>query len=273
MIIGSNFFVVFLINLCTRLVILTWKITIKKNNENNQSEDVDMLREVPKQFLVVDDDAIRAFGYTSILSQYFKNAHTVVCSSKNDLSKFLQHRYSLIIVSQCASWGITSSDIIAKHKQSVPNQKFLLTSMYLTAQVIDDASECGADGVVSQSMPPQDFYKICSHILSGGDFFSGEEAFFAMDDSNVELVDVNGPAFLDATALDSVSLAHQNPELTEKELQVLNQLKSGAMNKQLAGHLNISESTLRTHLRNIYRKMHVKSRTECVSRALDCGMI
>lgn len=254
----------------------------RNKNNNDRSEDVDMLREVPKQFLVVDDDAIRAFGYTSILSQYFKNAHTVVCSSKKDLSKFLNHRYSLIIVSQCASWGITSSDIIATHKERVPSQKFLLTSMYLTAQVIDDASECGADGVVSQSMPPEDFYKICSHILSGGDFFSGEDAFFCVEDSGSALVEIGSDVSYSEDRFTQNRFSQdrfsqgsdfENPELTEKEMQVLNQLKSGAMNKQLAGHLNISESTLRTHLRNIYKKMHVKSRTECVSRALDYGMI
>jgi len=57
--------------------------------------------------------------------------------------------------------------------------------------------------------------------------------------------------------------------LTEREEQILARLAKGFSNKEIADLLNVSLETVRTHLRHIYEKLHVHSRTEAVVRYLD----
>lgn len=54
--------------------------------------------------------------------------------------------------------------------------------------------------------------------------------------------------------------------LSGREQEILEQLSKGSANKEIAGQMHISLSTVRTHLRNIYKKLHVRCRTEAVVR-------
>jgi DNA-binding NarL/FixJ family response regulator len=46
-------------------------------------------------------------------------------------------------------------------------------------------------------------------------------------------------------------------------------LSKGYSNKEIADHLSLSVDTVRSHLKHIYEKMHVRSRTEAVVRFMD----
>ena len=61
--------------------------------------------------------------------------------------------------------------------------------------------------------------------------------------------------------------------LTEREVAALNALASGKVNKQLAEILGVAESTFKTHLRAIYRKLGVRTRVQAVGRARQLGLI
>ena len=54
--------------------------------------------------------------------------------------------------------------------------------------------------------------------------------------------------------------------LTGREMQILELLCAGTQNKVIAARLNLSENTVKVHIRNIYKKMRVRNRTEAVSR-------
>jgi DNA-binding NarL/FixJ family response regulator len=62
-------------------------------------------------------------------------------------------------------------------------------------------------------------------------------------------------------------------QLTERELDVLRLLAKGAANKQIGVQLHISESTVKTHVANIFQKLDVSDRTEAVTVALSRGLI
>lgn len=62
-------------------------------------------------------------------------------------------------------------------------------------------------------------------------------------------------------------------ELTSREVQVLNELAKGLANKGIADILNISEHTVKDHLKNILAKLRVADRTEAVTTAIQRGII
>jgi LuxR family maltose regulon positive regulatory protein len=61
--------------------------------------------------------------------------------------------------------------------------------------------------------------------------------------------------------------------LSERELEVLRFIAAGLSNKKITEELYISMSTVKTHLRNIYGKLDVHSRTEAVAKAKDLGIL
>ena len=62
-------------------------------------------------------------------------------------------------------------------------------------------------------------------------------------------------------------------ELTPRELEVLHQLAKGLANKEIADVLNISEYTVKDHLKSILGKLRVADRTEAVTAAIQRGII
>lgn len=73
--------------------------------------------------------------------------------------------------------------------------------------------------------------------------------------------------------IDKITTVQKTQTLTKRELQTLELLAKGMRNKEIAEALFISETTTKTHLRNIYSKLNANSRTETVAIARDLGLI
>lgn len=65
----------------------------------------------------------------------------------------------------------------------------------------------------------------------------------------------------------------QAAQLTQKESEILKFLAEGYSNQALSAELNVSESTIRTHLRNINAKLDVNSRMQAVAKARQWGLL
>jgi DNA-binding CsgD family transcriptional regulator/N-acetylneuraminic acid mutarotase len=67
--------------------------------------------------------------------------------------------------------------------------------------------------------------------------------------------------------------ATRNDELSTREIEILRLVATGATNQQVARALYISPNTVKTHLRNIFGKLNVESRTEATLYAVQCGLV
>jgi len=61
--------------------------------------------------------------------------------------------------------------------------------------------------------------------------------------------------------------------LSDREVEVLRLMAKGSANKQIAAELSITESTVKTHVANIFQKLEVNHRTEAVTKAMAKGII
>lgn len=67
-------------------------------------------------------------------------------------------------------------------------------------------------------------------------------------------------------------MAKQSESVSPREMDVLNAMRRGATNKEIAAELSISANTVKTHVRNLYAKLDASTRTEAILRATEQGM-
>ena len=116
------------------------------------------------------------------------------------------------------------------------------------AQVVEAAFRRGADSYILKSVNPFDLPGAIRQMLDGS-------------------VIHRSPAAEDGTATPRAA------GLSEKEVVVLVELCHGYTNKQIAARLWLSEQTVKFHLRNVYRKLGIKSRTEALRYAYDHDLV
>lgn len=68
-------------------------------------------------------------------------------------------------------------------------------------------------------------------------------------------------------------MSNNADELSDRELEILRLVATGASNKEIATRLNISANTVKVHIRNIFNKIGASSRTEAAMYAINRGMI
>ncbi len=61
--------------------------------------------------------------------------------------------------------------------------------------------------------------------------------------------------------------------LSERELEVLQELAAGRSNKEIAAHLHVSPNTVKTHVARLFEKLDARRRTEAIHRARELGIV
>jgi two-component system NarL family response regulator len=107
---------------------------------------------------------------------------------------------------------------------------------------------------------------------------AGTKAYLLKDARREELLDcirrVNrGETCIPASLAEKLAAGLSSESLTGRELNVLELLAQGRSNKEIGVNLYISETTVKSHLRSIFRKLNVLSRTEAITVASRRGLI
>jgi DNA-binding NarL/FixJ family response regulator len=107
---------------------------------------------------------------------------------------------------------------------------------------------------------------------------AGTKAYLLKDARREELLDCirrvdRGETCIPAALVEKVAAELSSESLTGRELNVLELLAQGKSNKEIGASLYVSETTVKSHLRSIFRKLDVLSRTEAITVASRRGLI
>lgn len=134
-------------------------------------------------------------------------------------------------------------------KQLLPAVQVIMITVYTDIDTIFKALRAGASGYLLKRSPPEKILEAISEVRQGGAPMTREIARKVVE------------AFKEP-----VETAPTVSNLTRRENEVLELLSQGFGNKEIAQSLSISNDTVRYHLKQIYEKLHVRSRTEAVAK-------
>ncbi len=138
--------------------------------------------------------------------------------------------------------------LIGALRARVPDARILVLTHYQGDENIFQALKAGASGYLTKETPGEELLAAVQAVAAGERFFPPEIA-----------------RRIEASA--------SRPQLTRRELQVLEQIADGASNRETATALGISERTVGLYVSSILSKLGARSRTEAVSIALFRGIL
>jgi len=148
--------------------------------------------------------------------------------------------------------GMNGIECVAELKAQLPQLQVLMLTRYEQSDMIFDSIRAGASGYLLKHTSAADLIQAVEQVHAGGAPMTMQIARKVIN----HFQQIRKPA-------------SDVEKLTQREQEVLNFLAKGYLYKEIAGTLGISINTLRNHLRAIYDKLHVHSRTEATVKFLE----
>ncbi len=144
--------------------------------------------------------------------------------------------------------GIEATKLV---KEKSPDTRVLILTMFTDPGTVAEAVKAGADGYLSKGASKEVVVQAIKDVAAG-------------------------KSVLDPNVTEGIfgRIGGRDPQaLTDRELTVLQELTHGKSTREVAEHIHVSEETVKTYLKQIFRKLEVHDRTEAVAEAFRRGLV
>jgi len=204
---------------------------------------------VPTSFLIVDDHPLFVEALKLVIQNAFPDAGvseaTSIDTARTTLDKNGPFDLLLLDLSMPGTRGL---DGLIELRTRHPKLPIVVVSALEDPRIIHEVMTCGAAGFISKSTRGADLGHAIRDVMAG----------------SVVLPKGYQPPQADAPAAD---LSARLATLTPQQVRVLQMLRQGLLNKQIAFDLGVGETTVKAHVSEILRKLKVSSRTQAVIEA------
>lgn len=156
-------------------------------------------------------------------------------------------------------------DIIREARELYPDMEVMVLTVFEDEENVVAALEAGATGYLLKDQASGELGDTILALMRGESVISPKVARFLLKRFTSPAVDAKGQKAGEPTMA--------TDELTRREGEVLSLISKGYSYNEIAESLKLSPNTIRSHIRNIYRKLAVKSRSEAVFEAAQLGLI
>lgn len=201
--------------------------------------------------LVEDQNEIRE-SWAQLIGSFPDFTCVCTCCSGEEALRVIPNVKPDIVLMDIFLPRISGIECTARLKTLLPDTQVVMLTAVADDELIFLSLEAGADGYLLKRMKPEDLRAALLDVLGGGAPMTSQIArrvvrYFRQKS---KLVD-------------------EGVRLSAREEELLAFLSKGYSNKEIADKLGLSVDTISTYLKNIYKKMHVHSRTEAVARYLN----
>ena len=200
--------------------------------------------------IIEDDDFIR-----ENIRKYLNRQENFLCDiAEESFEKFLPKLAAEgpidIALADIGLPGISGISGIKILKRDYPGINIIMLTVYNDSTRIFNSLCAGASGYLLKNTPLEEIKKAIEELDSGGAPMSPEIARKVIEYFNPKKTD------------------NYKSTLTSKENEIVNLMVDGLSYKMIADKIGISIDTVRFHIKNIYRKLHVNSKGEVISKSL-----
>lgn len=213
--------------------------------------------------LLIDDNAAHLNGIKEIL-ELEGQFDIVGISTSVNIGLTLAKKYNpSVILMDMSMPNIDGLQAIQEIKNLKLSSKVIGLSGYDDADLIFRAMKLGAKGYVLKTMASAQLIYAIEEVAAGKVYLPSvlTTRFFEYFQENIDKTE-QAPKVNEVNLLD---------DLTPREEDVLDLLTQGVTYKGVAGKLYISETTVKTHVNNIFQKLQVNDRTQAVLYAINNG--
>ena len=202
-----------------------------------------------KRVAIVEDDK----GLREQLVLVLKTAADVECvaayGSAEEALKCIEAARPDVVLMDINLPRMSGIECVAKLKEIMPSLQIIIVTVYEDSERIFHALRSGASGYLVKSSSPEQLLEAITDVTQGGSPMSTHIARKV-----VQHFHLIGPA------------VEEEDPLSPREKEVLELLAAGYIYKEIGDKLTISTETVRTYVKHICQKMHVKNKTEAVAK-------
>ena len=208
------------------------------------------------RILIVDDHPVVREGIGSMLKK--EPDFKMVGEASNGLEAIEKARELLpdVVLMDLRMPEMDGVEAISRIKAEKPEVKFIILTTYSDDEYIFKGIAAGARAYLLKDAPRDELFKAIRMVSRGESLIQPVVASRVLD----KLAELSRKT----PAADTLS---------DREIEVLRLMAGGQSNKDIADHLSITQSTVKTHITSIFQKLNVTTRTEAVTNALKKGII
>lgn len=198
-----------------------------------------------KKVAIIEDNKELREGFDFIIKSSNKYNVTGLYDSYEDAISKISKNLPDVILMDIELPGKNGVEATALIKEKFSQVEIIVISVHNDNNLILEAFKAGASGYLIKDFNYVELITAIDDVLSGGSPMSSSVARLVVDQFHVN---VNSP-------------------LSHREIQVLQMISRGMTYSQIAEDLHISKETSKVHIRNIYKKLQVNSKSEAIAIA------
>jgi len=191
------------------------------------------------KIFIVDDHQLVIDGITALLANEPEFEITGTCSQPLEAMKAMDMRQPDVLLTDIQMPGLTGVELTRQTRRKHPGVNILALSMFSDMAVIREMLDSGICGYILKNTGKRELIEALKKVAKGENYFSPEITKQLMQAANSK----------DAPA----------GHLTDREVEIIRLIEKEMGNKQIADVLCISERTVETHRKNIFRKTDTQS--------------
>ncbi len=220
-----------------------------KTDDNHSKRDPNKIKPVNITVSIVEDDA----PARGILAEWVRGAEGFKCLGVHEnaelaLAALPQERPSVVLM-DINMPGMSGIECVRRLKPQLMETQFMMLTVYEDPDHIFKALSSGASGYLLKRTPRAELLTAIKDVHAGGSPMS----------SNIARKIVQSFQRFSASPTEPHSLS-------PREREVLELLARGYLYKEISDSLHISVPTVNSHIRRIYEKLHVRSRSQAVAK-------
>jgi DNA-binding NarL/FixJ family response regulator len=217
------------------------------------------MAEVPAtRVLVVEPHPIMQVGLRSVLESAPGVELVGVCGDGASALQLCRETGPHLVILEVNLPGMNGVQVCQAIKRDHPQTEVLVLTGDDRDETVFEAIRAGATGYILKDITPENLVRAIHAIMKGQTMVHPRIARRVLDRLSLLAQDEEGSRLY-------------GDGLTEREVEILVEVAKGATNKEIARKLFISESTVKSRLRNIFRKISVRDRAEAAAYAIRKG--